>query len=144
MNKNGRRDNARQSTVTLAFVCAMSLGFMLLSLGCGGEGKTAGQPQQRATGYSADLKKTLEHDDRVVSSDEEGGKLIVTVNEKWEPTDPGNKAWALGGWFDKWQRQRGDGKGGDGLEVVVRFNGQDTDRYTAAQGYQPIEAKREN
>jgi hypothetical protein len=143
MNKYGRWGIASLARVTRALALMAALGLSLVAAGCGGEEKSSGQALPRATGYSADLKKTLEYDDRVLSSSEEGRKLVVMVNEKWEPTDKGNKAWALGGWFEKWQRQHGDGKNSDGLEVVVRFNGKDLDRYTA-RGYEPIEEKKEN
>ena len=143
MKKNGRGDTSRWADCRRAFIWPMALTLLIITCGCGGDDKSAGQPQQHATGYSADLKKTLEFDDRVLSSEEDGGKLIVNVNEKWEPTDRGNKAWALGGWFDKWQRQHGDAKSGAGLQVIVRYNGKDMDRYSAS-GYEPVEAKKEN
>ncbi|HXG92595.1 MAG TPA: hypothetical protein VNN73_09520 [Blastocatellia bacterium] len=116
----------------------LALGVVVFSWACGGESKPQAKTQQFATGYSKDIKKQLDYDAHVVSSEEDGDKLIVNVNDTWKPSPPGIKAQLLADWFDKWKAAHGDAKG---LEVVVRADGEDVDRY-AADGYHPVEKKK--
>jgi len=145
--RKGRKEPVLVTTLVKFLITAIVVAASFISNGCGGEEAKTKAEGQPAPGYSADIMKQLEYDARVDSStppQQDGNKLIVTVNEDWvKDANYGSREWTLKGWYAKWQAARGGGSAPAGLQVVVRYNGQDVDRYSA-NGYEPLEKKKAN
>ena len=104
----------------------------LFAFGCGGDSQQTGSAAKYPTGISDDIEQQLKYDARVDSFDPDGEDLIVNVNETWLHSPPGIRERALGQWYSLW----GPAHSSAG-KIVVKFDGDEVESYTAEKGYQP-------
>lgn len=109
----------------------LTLGAMLLASGCGGDSQQTGSAAKYPTGISDDIEQQLKYDARVDSSELDGEALIVNVNDTWLQSPPGIRERALGQWYSLWH------PAGSASKIVVKYDGNEVERWTAEKGYQP-------
>ena len=130
----------KERTIGLVCVGAMKrpaawmvlLSAVLFAFGCGGDSPQTGSAAKYPTGISEDIGQQLKYDARVDSFDPDGEDLIVNVNETWLHSPPGIRERALGQWYSLW----GPAHSSAG-KIVVKFDGDEVESYTAEKGYQP-------
>jgi hypothetical protein len=104
----------------------------LTPIACGGHDATSGHGDQylRRKVASEEIEKVLKADARVEDFETDGDKLIVTVKESWMHSPPGMKQFSIGQWFNQWKGEKGEGA--KSVQVVVRYDGEDVAKATAA------------
>lgn len=147
MNDTRGRDAVRKDFWPRRFLYLGLLTALTLAAACGGEHMPTTQTTMYPAGSVSDqeLEKTLKFDARVQSHEFDGNKLVVEVNQSWISSPPGLQQRAAGEWYNMWQSARkGENAQVKGLEVLVRYEGDDVAKWTDEKGYQPIEMKKAN
>ena len=99
---------------------------------CAGGNSETAQGTRYPTGISDDIQKVLKYDARVQDFDLDGDLLSVNVNESWVAQPQGMHERALGQWYSLLKASHGDK-----ARIVVKYEGNEVDTYTADKGYQP-------
>lgn len=121
-------------------MCMVLLAAMLSAFGCGSDPHQTSTATKYPAGISEDIEQQLKYDARVESSEPDGEDLIVNVNDTWLHSPPGMRERALGQWYSLWLPAHSPAS-----KIVVRFDGNEVERWTAEKGYQPErERKRKN
>ena len=108
------------------------LGSILFASGCGSDSHEAGTAAKYPAGISEDIEQQLKYDARVDGFEPEGEDLIVNVNGTWLHSPPGIRERALGQWYSLWKPAHGSAS-----KIVVKFEGNEVERWTSEKGYQP-------
>ncbi|MCI0485344.1 MAG: hypothetical protein L0229_01970 [Blastocatellia bacterium] len=120
----------------------MMIAALMLTAACGGESLPGAQATLYPAGSVSDeaIEKTLKFDARVESHEFDGNKLVVEVNQAWIQAPPGMQARAAGEWYNMWQSARkGEDGQAQGIEVVIKYEGDEVGKWTGEHGYQPVE-----
>lgn len=110
----------------------LSLALMFSAFGCGSDSQPSSTGANYPAGISDDIGQQLKYDARVDSFDADGEDLIVNVNDSWMHSPPGMRERALGQWYSLWQ-----GTHSKTSKILVKFDGNEVERWTAEKGYQP-------
>jgi hypothetical protein len=140
MNGTGKKETAFLARLRVS-AWAIALCALISAYGCGGDDSATNTARQYPTGISDDIYKQLKYDARVQDYKEEGGTLVVNVNDSWMQSPPGMRERALGQWYGLWQNAHG--KQGD-LKIVVQHEGNDLDSWSGEKGYQPAGNKKKS
>lgn len=131
MNKRTRSCVCAASVSRLA-VWTLSLAVMFFAFGCGSDSHHSNTGANYPAGISNDIGQQLKYDARVESFEPDGEDLIVIVNDSWMHSPPGMRERALGQWYSLWQ-----GTHSKTSKILVKFDGNEVERWTAEKGYQP-------
>ena len=112
---------------------------MLFAYGCGSDSQQTSTAAKYPAGISEDIEQQLKYDARVESFEPDGEDLIVNVNDTWLHSPPGMRERALGQWYSLWQPAHSPAS-----KIVVRFDGNEVERWTAKKGYQPASKENKN
>jgi hypothetical protein len=123
--------SAALSRNTISAIVAASL---LVASGCGSEEQHSSTTTKYPAGISEDIEQQLKYDARVDSFEPDGNDLIVNVNDSWRHSPPGLRERALGQWYSLWQPAHGAAS-----KILVKYEGNEIERWTAERGYQPAE-----
>lgn len=135
MNGTGKIQSGH-ATWLRASAYVIAFGILLLATACGGDATPTNTSSQYPVGIGSDIEKQLKYDARVVDFNPNGNTLIVNVNDSWISSPPGMRARALGQWYSLWQQAHGTGS-----KIIVKYEGNDVDFWTAEKGYQPAAKK---
>jgi len=111
----------------------VSLASILALAACSGGGSEPAKATKYPVGFSDDIEKLLKFDARVQDFESDGNTLVFNVNQAWVDEPQGMHERVMGQWYSLWKSSHGD-KG----KVVVKYEGNEVDTYTADKGYQPV------
>jgi hypothetical protein len=111
----------------------------IFAFGCGSDSQHSSSAAKYPTGISEHIEQQLKYDARVDSFEPDGEDLIVNVNDSWLHSPPGMRERALGQWYSLWQPAHSSAS-----KIVVRFDGNEVERWTAEKGYQPASKENKN
>lgn len=137
--KGRTRGLVRLSKIAGRAFAAIVLGSMLFAYGCGSESHRTGTATKYPAGISEDIEQQLKYDARVDSFEPEGEDLVVNVNDIWLHSPPGMRERALGQWYSLWRPAHSAAS-----KIVVKFDGNEVERWTAEKGYQPAIKENKN
>jgi len=109
----------------------------LFAAGCGSDSHHTSAAAKYPAGISEDIDQLLKYDARVDSVEPNGEDLIVNVNDTWMHSPPGMRERALGHWYSLWQPAHSSAS-----KIVVKFDGNEVETWTAEKGYQPEREKK--
>jgi hypothetical protein len=121
----------RRATVWIILVAVA-----LLAYGCGTDSNQPNTSTRYPVGISEDIEQQLKYDARVDGFEPDGDDLVVNVNNSWMHSPPGMRERALGQWFTLWQPAHTSAS-----KIIVKFEGNEVERWTAEKGYQPEREK---
>lgn len=127
-----RLDRFRSALTRRPALFVLALGGLLFAYSCGSDLHHTGTADKYPAGISEDIDQQLKYDARVDSFEPDGEDLIVNVNDTWLHSPPGIRERALGHWYSLWQPGHGSAS-----KIVVKFDGNEVERWTAEKGYQP-------
>ena len=130
-NHTSRTHEVIRRTMWVALFAAV-----LFAFGCGSDSTQPDNTPKYPTGISDDIEQQLKYDARVDNFEADGDNLTVNVNDGWMHSPAGMRERTLGQWYSMWQSSHKASK------IVVKFQGNDVETFTADKGYQPVSAEK--
>jgi hypothetical protein len=132
---NERLLNLQSRTTFPSVLWVLVLSAVLFVSACGSDAQQTGAAVKYPTGIGEDVEQQLRYDSRVESFEPGDENLVIHVNDAWVNSPPGMRERTLGQWYSSWASR------GKTSRIIVEYEGNEVDGWSAEKGYQPATHK---